>query len=306
MRLSRRRAIAALSSLSLSITGTARAESYPSKPVRVIVPTGPGGITDLIARIMCQRLTERLGQSFVINNRTGAGGIIGTDLVAHAAPDGYTLLMAYPSHVVNQSLKLHLPYDTIRDFTGITALTSVSLVLLVTPSLAANSVAELIALAKRQRITFASVGAGSLGYLGAELFCMRAGIEMVHVPYRSTPDAQSALMSGDVSVYFDTPITAVPQCPSAGRLRALGVSTLKRAALLPGGADHRRSRPSGLRSAGLERHPGAERNAACDHTEAEPGAMRDPRRTGSQKEARGSGCRSDAVGAGCLCEIDSR
>jgi tripartite-type tricarboxylate transporter receptor subunit TctC len=232
MSLSRRRAMASLSCLPLAMAGTARAETYPARPVRIIVPTGPGGITDIIARIAAQRLGERLGQTFLIDNRAGASGIIGSEVVAHAPPDGYTLLMAYPSHVVNQSLKLHLPYDTVRDFAGVTTLTSVSLVLLATPSLAARSVPELIALARKERITFASVGAGSLGHLGAELFRIKAGIDMVHVPYRSTPAAQNALLNGEVSIFFDTPITAVQQV-RAGRLRALGVSTLKRSGLFP-------------------------------------------------------------------------
>jgi tripartite-type tricarboxylate transporter receptor subunit TctC len=232
MGLSRRRAVAALSSLTVVGAGSARADAYPSKPVRIVVPTGPGGITDIVARIMGQRLGERLGQTFLIDNRAGAGGIIGTEVVAHAPPDGYTLLMVYPSHVVNESLKLHLPYNTIRDFIGVTTLTTVSLVLLVTPSLAAHSVSELIELAKKDSITFASVGTGSLAHLGAELFCTQAGIKMVHVPYRSAPAAQSALISGEVSVFFDTPITSVQQVRS-GRVRALGVSTLARSDIFP-------------------------------------------------------------------------
>jgi len=227
--------MAAISSLPLSLATVpsgARAETYPSKPVRIVVPTGPGGITDIVARIMAQRLTERLGQTFIIDNRAGAGGIIGTEVVAHASPDGYTLLMVFPSHAVNPSLKLHLPYDTLRDFAPVTTLTTVSLVLTVTPSLAAQNVQELIALAKRERITFASVGSGSLAHLGAELFRSKAGIELVHVPYRSTPAAQAAVVSGEVSLFFDTPITAV-QLVRSGRVRALGVSTTTRSPLFP-------------------------------------------------------------------------
>jgi tripartite-type tricarboxylate transporter receptor subunit TctC len=231
MILSRRTAGAALLSL-VAVASSAKAQVYPSKTVKIIVPSGPGGITDIVARIVANRLTERMGQTFLVDNKGGASGIIGTEVVARAPPDGYTLLMVYPSHPVNPSLKLHLPYDTIRDFAPVTTLTTVSLVLLVPPSLPARSVQELIALSKRDRLTFASVGSGSLAHLGAEVFRVKAGIELTHVPYRSSPAAQQALMSGEVSMFFDTPITAVPLVKD-GRLRALGVSTRTRSDLLP-------------------------------------------------------------------------
>ncbi len=232
--MSRRAAGAAILSVVASglVASGARAQAYPSKPIRIVVPTGAGGITDIVARIVGARLSERVGQPVMIDNRPGASGIIGTEVAARAAPDGYTLLMVYPSHPVNPTLKKQLPYDTLRDFTGITTLTTVSLVLLVPPSLPVKNVQELIALAKKDRVTFASVGAGSLAHLGAELFRSRTGIELTHVPYRSAPAAQQALMSGEVMVFFDTPITAVPLVRD-GRLRALGVSTLTRSPLLP-------------------------------------------------------------------------
>lgn len=232
--MSRRAAGAAILSVVASglVASGARAQAYPSKPIRIVVPTGAGGITDIVARIVGARLSERVGQPVMIDNRPGASGIIGTEVAARAAPDGYTLLMVYPSHPVNPTLKKQLPYDTLRDFTGITTLTTVSLVLLVPPSLPVKNVQELIALAKKDRVTFASVGAGSLAHLGAELFRSRTGIELTHVPYRSAPAAQQALMSGEVMVFFDTPITAVPLVRD-GRLRTLGVSTLTRSPLLP-------------------------------------------------------------------------
>ena len=232
--MSRRAAGAAILSVVASglVASGARAQAYPSKPIRIVVPTGAGGITDIVARIVGARLSERVGQPVMVDNRPGASGIIGTEVAARAAPDGYTLLMVYPSHPVNPTLKKQLPYDTLRDFTGITTLTTVSLVLLVPPSLPVKNVQELIALAKKDRVTFASVGAGSLAHLGAELFRSRTGIELTHVPYRSAPAAQQALMSGEVMVFFDTPITAVPLVRD-GRLRALGVSTLTRSPLLP-------------------------------------------------------------------------
>ena len=231
MNLSRRRVSFALLSFAAAPM-LARADTYPSHPIRIVVPTGPGGITDIVARIVGQRLSERLGQSVIVDNKSGASGIIGTEVVARSAPDGYTLLMVYPSHPVNPALKQHLPYDTIKDFVGVTTLTTVSLVLMVPPSLAAKSVQELIALSRKERLTYASVGSGSLAHLGAELFRSMAGIELTHVPYRSAPAAQQALMGGEVSMFFDTPITAVPLVRD-GRLRALGVSTPKRSALLP-------------------------------------------------------------------------
>jgi tripartite-type tricarboxylate transporter receptor subunit TctC len=232
MILSRRKAGAALLSL-VAVAPGAKAQAYPSKTVRIVVPSGPGGITDIVARIVANRLSERMGQTFLVDNKGGASGIIGTEVVARAPPDGYTLLMVYPSHPVNPSLKLHLPYDTIRDFAPVTTLTTVSLVLVVPPALLAGNVQELIALSKRERLTFASVGSGSLAHLGAELFRVKAGIELTHVPYRSSPAAQQALMSGEVSMFFDTPITSVPLVKD-GRLRALGVSTRTRSDLLPG------------------------------------------------------------------------
>lgn len=234
MMMSRRAAGAALLSVVASgfAASVAQAQAYPSKPIRIVVPTGAGGITDIVARVVGARLSERVGQPVMIDNRPGASGIIGTEVAARAPPDGYTLLMVYPSHPVNPTLKKQLPYDTLRDFTGVTTLTTVSLVLLVPPSVPVKNVQDLIALARKDRVTFASVGAGSLAHLGAELFRSRTGIEMTQVPYRSAPAAQQALMSGEVMVFFDTPITAVPLVRD-GRLRALGVSTLKRSPLLP-------------------------------------------------------------------------
>ncbi len=230
MRLGRRAASGALFSL-IPFAG-ALGQDYPTRPVRIVVPTGAGGITDILARIVAARLTDRLGQPVVIENRPGASGIVGTEAVARAAPDGHTLLMVFPSHPVNPSLKVSLPYDTVRDFAPITTVTTVSLVILAPPGLAARDVRELIALARRDRLTYASVGAGSLGHLGAELFRSMAGIELTHVPYRSAPAAQTALIRGEVSLFFDPPITALPHIRE-GRLRALGVSTRERSRLLP-------------------------------------------------------------------------
>jgi tripartite-type tricarboxylate transporter receptor subunit TctC len=208
------------------------AQAYPNKPIRLVVPTGAGGITDIVARVVGQRLGERLGQPVIIDNKPGASGIIGTEIVAKAAPDGHTMLIVFPSYPVNPALKKTLPYDSIKDFTGISTLTTVSLVLLVPPTLPVNSVQELIALAKKEKLNCANVSSGSLAHLGAELFRSKTGIELTHVPYRSSPDAQRAVMAGEVQMFFDTPITAVPQI-RGGKLKALGVSTKARSPLMP-------------------------------------------------------------------------
>lgn len=211
----------------------AQAQDWPSRPVRIVVPTGAGGITDILARILAQRLSDRLGQQFVVDNRPGASGIIGTEHVARSRPDGYTLLMVFPSHPVNPSLKRRLPYDTERDLAPVTMVTMVTPVLVVPPALPARDVAELIALARRERLTFASVGVGSLGHLTAELFRITAGVEITHVPFRGVPEVQTALLRGEVSMFFDTPTTAVPMVRE-GRLRALAVGTVARSPVLPG------------------------------------------------------------------------
>jgi len=210
----------------------ARAEDYPSQPIRLLVPAGAGGITDILARIIAAKLTQQLGQQVLVDNRPGAGGIIGTELVAHAAPDGYTLLMVFPSHAANPSLYAKLPYDTDRDFAPITMVTAVSLVLLVPPTLPAHSVEELIALARKTPLMYASSGVGSLGYLAAELFRTMADINLTHVPYKGGPQAEMALLSGEASMFFDPPITAIPAMQS-GKLIGLGVTTLKRSPAMP-------------------------------------------------------------------------
>ncbi|WP_207538622.1 tripartite tricarboxylate transporter substrate binding protein [Sabulicella rubraurantiaca] len=210
----------------------ASAQSWPSRPVRIVVPTGAGGITDILARLVGQRLSDRLGQPVVIENRPGAGGIVGTEAVARATPDGHTLLMVFPSHAVNPALRRQLPYDTERDFAPVGTVSTVSLVLLVPAASPARDVRGLIELARRERLTFASVGAGSLGHLGAELFRSMARIDLTHVPFRGAPEAQTALLRGDVSMFFDTPITALPMIRE-GRMRALGISTTERSPILP-------------------------------------------------------------------------
>ncbi len=216
----------------LALSSGAMAQDYPSRTIKMIVPTGAGGITDILARLVGKSISEQLGQPVIIDNRTGAGGTIGTRAVAQAEPDGYTLLMAFPSHAANPALYASLPYDSEKDFAPISMVTKVSEILLVPNSSPAKSVKELIELARKGQLNYASVGVGSLAHLATELFLNVAGVGMTHIPYRSVPQAQQAVMTGEVAVFFDTPITALPQI-RAGTVRALGVSTRKRLVVAP-------------------------------------------------------------------------
>lgn len=211
----------------------AGAQDLPSdRPIRIVVPTGAGGITDILARIVAGRLSARLERPVVVDNRPGASGVIGTEAVVRARPDGTTLLMVYPSHTANPSLKARLPYDTERDLAPIGMVTTVSLVLLVPRDLPAADAADLIALARRERLNYASVGSGSLAHLAAELFRSMAGLEMTHVPFRSAPEAHAAVIKGEVAMFLDPPITTLPLL-QGGQVRAVGVSTRRRLAALP-------------------------------------------------------------------------
>jgi tripartite-type tricarboxylate transporter receptor subunit TctC len=210
----------------------ARAQDYPNRTIKLIVPTGAGGITDILARLVGKSLGEQFGQPVVIENRTGAGGTLGTRAVAQAEPDGYTLLMVFPSHAANPALYASLPYDSEKDFAPISMVTRVSEILLVPNSSPANSVKEFVELARRQPLNYSSVGVGSLAHLATELFMSSAGIKMTHIPYRSVPEAQQAVMTGQVAAFFDTPVTALPQI-RAGTVKGLGISTSKRLTIAP-------------------------------------------------------------------------
>jgi tripartite-type tricarboxylate transporter receptor subunit TctC len=218
--------------LLLTLSAPAMAQDYPSRAIKIIVPTGVGGITDILARLVGNSIGNQLGQPVIIDNRTGAGGILGTRAVAQAEPDGYTLLMAFPSHAANPALYAQLPYDSQKDFAPISMVTRVSEILLVPNSSPAKSVAEFIALARKEQLNYASVGVGSLAHLATELFLSSAGVKMTHIAYRSVPEAQQAVMTGQVAAFFDTPVTALPQI-RAGTVRVLGISTDKRLAVAP-------------------------------------------------------------------------
>ena len=212
----------------------AGAQTYPSKPIRMIVPFAPGGGTDILARIIGQQLADAWGQAVNVENRAGASGNLGTELVARSVPDGHTLVMAINTHAVNASLYSKLPFDPVKDFAPVILTATTANILVVHPSVAANSVQELIALAKAQpgKLNYASGGSGTTSHLAAELFKTMAGVEMVHVPYKGGGAAYTDLISGQVQLYF-VGIPGTLQYLKAGRLRALGVTTPRRSPAAP-------------------------------------------------------------------------
>lgn len=213
----------------------ASAADYPSRPIRLVVPFGPGSITDLLARTVSVRLPEALGQQVVVDNRPGAGGLIGSDLVAKAVPNGYSIMLGGASTFsINRSLYSSMPYDSATAFAPITQMSTNGNVLVVNPSFPVKSVKELIAYGKSNpgKLNYASTGAGGSIHLSAEMFKSMTGIDMVHVAYKASPLAHLDLIGGQVQVMFDGLPTALPQI-KAGRLRALGVTAGKRSQLLP-------------------------------------------------------------------------
>ena len=209
-------------------------ESYPVRPIRVVVPTSTAGASDLNARLVGPPLSERLGQPLVIDNRPGAGSLIGTDLVAKAVPDGYTLLVISSSFTINPSIYKKMPFNSVRDFAPVTRLSFYPHLVAVHPSVPANSIKELIALAKAKprALNYASAGAGTPTQLGAEMFKSMAGIDIVHVPYKGGGPAIIAVLGGQVQLYIGPIGTVLPHV-KAGKLRALAVTSTKRSSVLP-------------------------------------------------------------------------
>ena len=208
----------------------AQAQTYPVKPVRLVVGVPPGGATDVVARLVGQKLTAQLGQPVVIENRGGAGGNIGAELVAKAPPDGYTLFLAtIGTMAINPSLYAKMPFDTLRDFAAISQLTSMPQLLVVHPSIPAKNVRELIDYAKANpgKLNFASGGSGTAIHLAGELFKTMAGVEIVHVAYKGSGPAMTDLIGGQVALMFDQILTALPQV-QGGKVRALAVTTAQR------------------------------------------------------------------------------
>lgn len=212
----------------------AQADAYPSRPIHLVVGYAAGGSTDQIARIVGQKLSEELGQPVVIDNKPGAGATIASDFVAKSAPDGYTLFMSTIANTINTTLYRRLPFDFERDFAPVSLVATVPNVLVVNPSVPANSVQEFIALAKKnpEKIYFASSGSGSSIHLSGELFNMVAGVKLTHVPYKGSAPAVVDLMSGQVQAMFDNLSSSLPYI-KAGKLRALAVTSATRSPAAP-------------------------------------------------------------------------
>ena len=224
-----------LSMLGVVSTGSALAQAnYPDKPVRFVVPYPPGGGTDVIARIVQDRFQALLGQPIIIDNKGGAGGSVGSELAARAAPDGYTVLFTLSSHTINPAIYPKLSFDTIKDFESIGTVASLPQILVANPMVPASTVAELVALAKAkpELLAYASVGNGSPGHLAGELFKLRTGTQMTHIPYRGGGPAVTDVISGQVPLLWVS-IPAAAQFVKTGKLKAFAVSTLKRSAAFP-------------------------------------------------------------------------
>jgi tripartite-type tricarboxylate transporter receptor subunit TctC len=212
---------------------TVAAQSYPAKPIRVIVPFGAGGPADIYARYLGQQIQGSLGQPFVVENRPGAGSIIGTDLVAKAAPDGYTLLVMSNTHTVNESLIPKKPFVLMKDFVPIAPINYSDLLLVVHPSLPAKSVKELVALAKAKPrgLNYSSSGNGTPYHMAGELFKALAGVDIVHVPHKGSGEARTSVMSGQTELMLDA-ITTMAPIARSGKVRALGTSGQKRSTVM--------------------------------------------------------------------------
>jgi len=217
-----------------ALSPPAGAQSWPNKPVKIVVPFGPAGPADVYARIVGQELTEALKQQFIIDNRPGAGAVIGTDIVAKAAPDGYTLLMMSNTHTTNETLLPNKPYQLMRDFVPVAAVNSSDLIMVVHPSVPAKTLQEFIALAKANpgKLAYASSGPGTPYHMAGELFKAMSGTDILHVPHKNSSDARNDVMGGHVQMMFDA-VTAMKGSIDAGQVRALATTGEKRSPVLP-------------------------------------------------------------------------
>ena len=212
----------------------AAAQSWPAKPVKIVVPFGPGGPADVYARIVGQGLTEALGQQFVIDNKPGAGALIGTEVAAKAPPDGYTLLMMSNTHTVNETLFAKKPYQLMRDLIPVAPVNSSDLVMVVHPSVPAKTLQEFVALAKAQpgKLSYASSGPGTPYHMAGELFKSMSGTDILHVPHKGSAEARNDVMGGHVQMMFDA-VTAMKGAIDAGEVRALATTGLQRSTVMP-------------------------------------------------------------------------
>jgi tripartite-type tricarboxylate transporter receptor subunit TctC len=219
--------------LAASVSSVA-ADDYPSRPVKIVVPFAAGGPADVYARYLAQRLQESMGQPFVIEDRPGGGSVVGTEVVAKSAPDGYTLLLMSNTHTVNESLMPNKPFALMRDFTPVAPINYSDLVLVVNPAVKANTLKELIALAKAEpgKLNYASSGPGTPYHMAGELFKAMAGLDIVHVPYKESSGARTGVLAGQVEMMFDA-VTVMNEHVKAGKVRALATSGKVRSSVMP-------------------------------------------------------------------------
>jgi tripartite-type tricarboxylate transporter receptor subunit TctC len=225
---------AAFALLALASAGIVRAEDYPARPVRLIVPFGAGGPADVYARVIAQHLSEQLKQAFVVEDRPGAGSIIGTDAVAKSAPDGYTLLVMSNTHTTNESLVASKPFQLMRDFVPVAPINYSDLIMVVHPSVPAKDLKEFIALAKAKpgTLNYASSGVGTPYHMAGELFKAMSGTDIIHVPHKASGDARNSVIGGHVQMMLDAITTMGPNA-AAGQVRALATTGIKRSELTP-------------------------------------------------------------------------
>jgi len=228
-------AVAAMVMASAGAIAQGGPQAYPSRPLRFIVPYAAGGNGDIVARILAQKITGQIGQQIVIDNRGGAGGNIGAELAARAAPDGYSIMLGTNTHVINMSLFSKLGYDIQRDFAPVTRTTSAPMVLIIHPSLPAKNIKEFIALAKAHpnKLNYATGGSGSSAHVITELFRSMAGVQLTHVAYKGVAQGTTDLIAGQIQMQFNSPATALAHM-QAGRVRALAISTAARSSAAPG------------------------------------------------------------------------
>lgn len=228
-----RHALMALAALLAVITGSAFAQNYPTRPVRLVVPFPPGGNVDVFSRVLFREVEKNLGTNIVIDNRGGANGIIGADVVAKAAPDGYTIMNTSFGFAVNPAILKKLPFDVFKDFEPVTNVaTGLGYLMVVNNNVPVKSVSELIALAKKQPLRYSSAGVGNGQHLAGELFNQKAGVEILHVPYKGGGPAAAAAISGEVQIHYPAGSVGVPH-HKAGRLRAIAFTGAKRLSSLP-------------------------------------------------------------------------
>jgi tripartite-type tricarboxylate transporter receptor subunit TctC len=230
----RRWCLAAVAAFFVAAGGAAHAQPFPSKPVRLISPYGAGGANDIVCRVIADKLAESLGQPVLVDNKPGAGSMVGSTLLVKSPPDGYTIMMADIAHGANPSLRKTMPYDTVKDFAPVVLVAELPAVLLVHPSVPANTIAELVAYARKNpgKLNYSSSGFGSANHLSAEVFKSELGLDIVHVPYQGGGEAMNALLGGQVQMLFITLPASLPHI-KAGKVKALAQTGAKRMDLLP-------------------------------------------------------------------------